>query len=728
MHAPQILDGLNEKQTEAVSAPLQNLLILAGAGSGKTRVLIHRLAWLFTQAHISPQQILAVTFTNKAAKEMRHRMQDYFHIDTRSMWVGTFHGLAHKFLRLHAAQAHLQPDFQVIDSDDQYRLVRRIIKRLGLDEKHWPARPAQHFINSQKDQGKRAAQVEADTLEHKTLVKVYAAYETHCQDNQLVDFCELLLRCYETLENDAALRYEYQQRFRYILVDEFQDTNSIQYQWLRLLITEHNHIMAVGDDDQSIYGWRGAQIENIHRFEHDLAPVAVIRLEQNYRSSQTILKAANALIAHNQTRLGKDLWTDIEAGQPIYLYQAFNELEEAKFIVSQIQQKLLDGHACRDMAILYRSNAQSRLLEEALIHANVPYRIYGGLKFFERAEIKTALAYCRLIQHKHDNDALERVINTPTRGIGERTLEHLRQYAREHGRTLWHALIDTINQKTLAARACTALSRFAELIAGLEEALQNQALHTQIQTVIEHTELIAHYRQEPGEKGQARVENLAELVTAAKQFSADPGEELPVLSAFLAHAALEAGETQADETADSVQLMTLHAAKGLEFPVVFICGLEEQLFPSPQSIQRPIKLEEERRLCYVGMTRAMQCLYLTYAEYRRVFGDNQLHLPSRFIREIPAEFCQEIRLKNEVRRPHLCRQPQRTQATNTLSNTRTHSSGTNWSVGQAVRHEKFGTGVVLNYESGGRQARVQVRFANGENKWLIAAYARLHAE
>ncbi len=721
MHQQQILNGLNEKQAQAVSAPLQNLLVLAGAGSGKTRVLIHRLAWLFTQQNIAPRQILAVTFTNKAAKEMRHRMQDYFHIDARAMWVGTFHGLAHKFLRLHADQARLSDNFQILDSDDQYRLIRRMIKLIGLDEKHWPAKQAQHFINSQKDQGKRPNQIETSSLHDQTLLKIYQQYEQYCQQNDLVDFCELLLRSYETLTQHADLLAQYQQRFRYILVDEFQDTNTIQYQWRQLLVTDDNHIMAVGDDDQSIYGWRGAQIENIHRFEYDFAPVQVVRLEQNYRSSQTILNAANAVIAYNQQRLGKDLWTDCDAGQPIFLYQAFNELEEAKFIVSQIQQKLLDGYSRREMSILYRSNAQSRLLEEALIHANIPYRIYGGLKFFERAEIKTALAYCRLISNKQDNDALERIINTPTRGIGERTLEHVRQYARQNSRTLWHAIIDTINQKSLASRACTALERFIELMTALEADIQSLPLHDQIQTVIQRTQLIEHYRQEPGEKGQARIDNLAELITAAKQFEHNPAEPMSVLSAFLAHAALEAGETQSDELADSVQLMTLHAAKGLEFPIVFMCGLEEQLFPSPQSIQSPQKLEEERRLCYVGMTRAMKLLYLTYAEYRRVFGDTQLHLPSRFIREVPAEYCQEIRLKTQIRRPNLY-QHSRTQPRQPINKPANQGD---WTVGQAVHHQKFGEGIVLNYESGGRQARIQVRFANGETKWLIAAYARL---
>ncbi len=724
-----ILKHLNEKQREAVTLPEQHALILAGAGSGKTRVLVHRLAFLMQQYHLAPNQILAVTFTNKAAHEMRERIENLFGISTLGMWVGTFHGLSHRLLRLHYQQANLPESFQILDSDDQYRLIRRVLKTLNLDEQYWPPKPIQHFINEQKDAIKRSHQIDGyQDLQLATWIKIYQTYEQLCQQNGLVDFAELLLRSFELLRDNLDVREHYQSRFRHLLIDEFQDTNHLQYAWVKLLAGKNNYVMAVGDDDQSIYGWRGAKIENLHRLQKDFAPIAIIRLEQNYRSTKTILKAANAVIDLNTDRLGKTLWTAGEDGTPIQLYAGFNELDEARFIVSRIQQHLTQGARRQDVAILYRSNAQSRVIEEALLQANIPYRVYGGQRFFERAEIKDAMAYLRLIGNPHDDGAFERIINVPVRGIGERSVDLIRDTARAHHCSLWQAAQTLIEQKALPPKATGSVSGFFYLFEQIKTATTESTLEYTVDQTLRLSQLADHYRKEPHEKAQTRLDNLAELVTAAKQFVPEEtiANSTPYLSAFLAHAALESGEGQAPEFQDSVQLMTLHSAKGLEFPIVFMSGMEEELFPPRLSVDDPKRLSEERRLCYVGITRAMQYLTLTYAEYRRLYGENKPHRPSRFIREIPKDCLTEVRLKSSVLQPNHTAAflPKRT---NTMANGTTHQ-GKTWFVGQPIRHPKFGEGVIVNYEGQNDHARLQIRFSNGDMKWLLPEFIQVNEE
>ena len=598
MDVSDILSPLNEAQRDAVAADSQNMLVLAGAGSGKTRVLVHRIAWLVRAEGFSPWSILAVTFTNKAAREMRGRIEEMLQVSSHGLWVGTFHGLAHRLLKAHWKEAGLPQNFQILDSDDQLRLVKRVCRELELDESRWPARQAQWYINAQKDEGLRAAHIEpphGDLFAH-TMLQVYRAYEQACERGGMVDFAELLLRAHELWLKSPEVLQHYQGRFRQILVDEFQDTNTIQYAWLRVLAGKHIPVVAVGDDDQSIYGWRGAKIENIQRFTEDFAGTRTVRLEQNYRSSQTILRAANGVIANNQGRLGKELWTAGESGEPITLYAGFNEQDEARFIVEQIEQWTGNGNARASVAILYRSNAQSRVLEEALIRAQMPYRIYGGQRFYERMEIRNALAYLRLLLSRGDDAAVERVINTPPRGIGGKTLDVVRDCARGREISLWQAIAAVIAEKLLPARALGALEGFVALINELDSGTDELLLEEVVEHVIQGSTLIEFYQKEKGEKGQARVENLEELVSAAKQFVAED-DDLSPLQQFLDNAALDAGDAQADEHEDSVQLMTLHSAKGLEFPLVFLAGMEENLFPHRMSIEEPGRLEEERRLC-----------------------------------------------------------------------------------------------------------------------------------
>ena len=713
MDVSDILSPLNDAQRDAVAADNQNMLVLAGAGSGKTRVLVHRIAWLVRAESFSPWSILAVTFTNKAAREMRGRIEEMLQISSHGMWVGTFHGLAHRLLKAHWKEAGLPQNFQILDSDDQLRLVKRVCRELELDESRWPPRQAQWYINAQKDEGLRAAHIEpppGDLFVH-TMLQVYRAYEQACERGGMVDFAELLLRAHELwLQNPEVLQH-YQGRFRQILVDEFQDTNTIQYAWLRVLAGKHIPVVAVGDDDQSIYGWRGAKIENIQRFTQDFSATRTVRLEQNYRSSQTILRAANGVIAFNQGRLGKELWTAGESGEPITLYAGFNEQDEARYIVEQIERWIGAGNNRASTAILYRSNAQSRVLEEALIRAGMPYRIYGGQRFYERMEIRTALAYLRLLLSRGDDAAVERVINTPPRGIGDKTLDVLRDCARSRQISLWQAINAAITEKLLPARALSALEGFATLINELDTGTDEMSLEDVVEQVIQGSSLIEFYRKEKGEKGQARVENLEELVSAAKQFVAEDGDLSP-LQQFLDGAALDAGDAQADEHEDSVQLMTLHSAKGLEFPLVFLAGMEENLFPHRMSIEEPGRLEEERRLCYVGITRAMQKLVITYAESRRLHGSDTLNTPSRFIREIPAELLQEVRLRASIAVP-------------VSSMLQARVPGTELNLGQQVYHQIFGEGVVLNFEGRGASARVQVNFDTDGSKWLVLQYANL---
>ncbi|QIB65581.1 DNA helicase II [Kineobactrum salinum] len=713
MDVSDILSPLNDAQREAVADDSPNLLVLAGAGSGKTRVLVHRIAWLIRAQDVSPWAILAVTFTNKAAREMRSRIEEMLHIPSHGMWVGTFHGLAHRLLKAHWQEAKLPQNFQILDSDDQLRLVKRVCRELELDEARWPPRQAQWYINGQKDEGLRAAHIELPQgdLFGLTMLQVYKAYEVACERSGLVDFAELLLRAHELWLHSPTLLKHYQARFRQILVDEFQDTNTIQYAWLRLLAGDSIPVVAVGDDDQSIYGWRGAKIENIQRFGEEFRHTRTVRLEQNYRSTQTILQAANGVIAHNHGRLGKELWTAGESGEPISLYAGFNEQDEARFIVEQAEGWITEGNLRASVAILYRSNAQSRVLEEALIRGGIPYRIYGGQRFYERLEIRNALAYMRLLTNRGDDAAVERVVNTPPRGIGSKTLDTLRQLARERELPLWQAIAAAREEKLLPARALTALEGFTVLIDELDSGTDELSLEELTEHVITGSGLIDFHKKEKGEKGQARVENLEELVSAAKQFSPE-GEELSPLQQFLDSAALDAGDAQADSHEDSVQLMTLHSAKGLEFPLVFLAGMEENLFPHRMSLEEPGRLEEERRLCYVGITRAMQRLVISYAESRRIHGSESYNTPSRFIREIPAELLREVRLHTAISRP-----------VSSLSQASVPETGLN--LGQRVYHQVFGEGVVLNFEGRGNHARVEVNFDFEGSKWLVVQYAKL---
>ena len=709
-----ILDELNDAQREAVCAPANPLLILAGAGSGKTRVLVHRIAWLIQAENHSPYAILAVTFTNKAAKEMRARVEHILQMDTTPMWIGTFHGIAHRLLRAHHQEAGLPNNFQILDSDDQLRLVKRVMRDNQIDEKQWAPRQAQWFINAQKDEGLRAKDVVThNDIFAKVMLKIYTAYEALCAQSGLVDFAELLLRATELWQNNPGLLRHYQDRFAHVLIDEFQDTNQIQYQWIKALCQDHGRITIVGDDDQSIYGWRGAKVENIHDFESDFDHMTIIRMEQNYRSTANILNAANAVIRHNQDRLGKELWTEDNDGEPLQVYAAFNEQEEARFIAARIKQYCEGDTAWGDVAVLYRSNAQSRVLEESLISLKIPYRIYGGLRFFERAEIKDALAYLRLIASPEDDTAIERVINVPTRGIGMKTVDMVRQYARDYRVSLWQAILAICNESNASARVKSSLKGFVDLIVAMNADCVDLALHQQVKEVIETAQLIPHYKKGGGEKAQSRIENLEELINASRDFEdLEIEENMTPLTAFLSHAALESGDEQASEFDSAVQLMTLHSAKGLEYPLVFIAGMEEGLFPHHLSTEDPVKLEEERRLCYVGITRAMEKLYLCWAEKRRIFGTDHYHTPSRFLEEIPSELISEIRLNAQVSRPY--------SHISTAQN-----NHTDFSVGQRLMHPKFGEGTVIHFEGQGPQARVQINFESVGSKWLVLAYARL---
>lgn len=721
MDISELLDGLNDKQREAVAAPLGNYLVLAGAGSGKTRVLTHRIAWLIAVENISEGSIMAVTFTNKAAAEMRHRIQDTLSKHAQpnlfGMWIGTFHSIAHRLLRAHHLDVNLPQDFQILDSEDQLRLVKRLMKLHNYDDKAFPPKQACWYINNKKDEGLRPQDIDdLGDRQEKEWIKIYQIYQDTCDRAGLVDFAELLIRAYELFAKKPVILQRYQQRFQHILVDEFQDTNKIQYAWIKILAGNTGKVMIVGDDDQSIYGWRGAQVENIQKFLKDFN-AETIRLEQNYRSTGNILKSANQLISNNSDRLGKNLWTDGEMGEPVGIYAAFNELDEAKFVASQIQNWVDDGGELDDCAVLYRSNSQSRVIEEALIRCQIPYRIYGGMRFFERQEIKDALAYLRLINNRQDDAAFERVINTPTRGIGDRTLDVLRNLTRERQITLWQAVQVATQENMLTGRASTALLRFQELINSLQVDTAEMPLFAQTDFVIKHSGLYDMYKQEKGEKGEVRIENLEELVTATREFiKPDDAEDMTDLTAFLTHASLEAGEEQASPHQSCVEMMTLHSAKGLEFPRVFMVGVEEGVFPSFRSFEEPGRLEEERRLAYVGITRAKQKLTICYAESRRVYTKEERHLSSRFITELPSECIQEIRLRGTV-----------TRALNQAKVGSLSSSlpENEWKMGQKVKHEKFGFGTVINVEGSDNNTRLQIAFQAQGIKWLIAHLAKL---
>jgi DNA helicase-2/ATP-dependent DNA helicase PcrA len=720
MDVTPIIAPLNSAQRAAVTTTCPSLLVLAGAGSGKTRVLVHRIAWLVTAEGVPPQSILAVTFTNKAANEMRVRIEELLDIPARQLWVGTFHGLAHRFLRRHAREARLPDSFQILDSDDQHRLIKRLLKNLQIDDTRWPPRQIQWFINHQKEEGRRAAHIAAshDPFERQML-EIYSAYEDLCQRSGLVDFSELLLRTHEMLRDTPDLLDHYQKRFQHVLVDEFQDTNRIQYAWLRLLTQNRENLFAVGDDDQSIYSWRGAKVENLQKFQTDYPRHDLIRLEQNYRSTGHILAAANGLITKNQSRLGKSLWTEGSPGDLIDIYAAFNEQDEAFFVTEQLEQWSREGHARRDAAILYRSNAQSRQFEEKLIAKRIPYRVYGGLRFFERAEIKDALAYLRLIANRHDDASFERIINTPTRGIGAKTLDIIRSIARNERYSLWQAMERLSADSTQPTRARIPLASFSKLINDLATTAAGLMLWEQAQLAVVDSGLRQHYQKEKGDQAEQRLENLDELINAARQFEYEPNldPDLPQLDQFLTHAALEAGDNQADASDDCVQLMTLHAAKGLEFQLVFVVGLEEGLFPSLQSLEDHERLEEERRLCYVGITRARQKLFLTYAENRRIYGKDTYPRPSRFLREIPTEHVHEVRVKVKPSQSSVSANP--TKMSSEIG------PKSDYRLGQRVQHARFGEGVILQSEGEGTQARVQVNFSEAGVKWLMLAYANL---
>jgi DNA helicase-2/ATP-dependent DNA helicase PcrA len=721
MDLSPILNPLNDEQRAAVTAPLGPVLVLAGAGSGKTRVLTHRIAWVIQAEGASPHNILAVTFTNKAAAEMRGRVERLLGIPAGALWIGTFHGLAHRLLRIHWREANLVQSFQIIDSEDQQRLIKKLIRAAELDETRWIPREVQWFINSNKDEGRRPKHLkDGNDPTRVQLIRLYAAYEEACARAGAVDFAELLLRAYELWRDNPPLLEHYRRRFRHVLVDEFQDTNGIQYEWLRLLAPGTpdaqgyaSYPFVVGDDDQSVYRFRGARVENLQEFRRDYANAQLFRLEQNYRSTATILEAANGLIAHNNSRLGKNLWTNGEKGEPIRLYTAFNERDEAEFVTHRIRERVAQGGLRREIAILYRSNAQSRVFEEAFLSARIPYRVYGGLRFFERAEIKDALAYLRLIANRKDDASFERVVNLPTRGVGAKSLDTVRDYARAHGTSLWEAAAATIAAGTLGTKAAIAVQGFMGLVERIAADSGSLALHEQVDQVLKGSGLIEHYRREKAERGEARVENLDELVSAARGFAPED-TDLPPLESFLAHAALESGEGQADEWEDCVQMMTLHTAKGLEFPVVFLCGMEEGLFPHQRSLNDLDGLEEERRLCYVGMTRAMRQLYLTCAEQRRLHGVDSYGQASRFIREIPEELIEEVRPRVQVSRP---------VAVGRFRPQEPAVGGVR--LGARVRHGKFGEGVILSVEGNGAQARVQVSFERQGTKWLMVQYANL---
>ncbi len=728
MDVSHLLDGLNEAQREAVSAPPGHYLILAGAGSGKTRVLTHRIAWLNEVFRVPVHGIFAVTFTNKAAGEMRHRADALLRHGSRGLWIGTFHGLAHRLLRLHWQDAKLPEGFQILDSDDQLRLVKRVVKQLELDEARFPPRQIAWWINAQKDEGRRPQHIQAGSNRHEgdewsdVMLKSYALYQERCDRAGLVDFAEILLRAHELLRDTPALLAHYRQRFGQLLVDEFQDTNSIQYGFVRLLAGDTGQVFVVGDDDQAIYGWRGAKVENVQRFLHDFPGATTIRLEQNYRSSANILDAANAVIAHNPARLGKQLWTDSGEGEPVDLYAAYNEVDEARFVVERIAQWVQGGGSYGDCAVLYRSNAQSRAFEETLLAGQVPYRVYGGVRFFERAEVKDTLAYLRLVANRDDDAAFERAVNTPARGIGERTLDEVRRRARADGVPLWEASRRVCRENALAARARNALAGFQALVEALAGEVAERPLKDKIDHVLARSGLREHYANESKGALESRVENLDELVSVASRFVRGDEEEsqgLTELVAFLAYAALEAGEGQTQAGEDGVQLMTLHSAKGLEFPLVFLAGMEEGLFPNARSVEESGRLEEERRLAYVGITRARQKLVLSYAESRRLHGQDMYGIPSRFLREIPSTLLHEVRPKVQVSRPMYASAPRRDLGHASLDET------PGIRLGQNVVHAKFGSGVVTDIEGAGAHARVQVNFDGAGSKWLVLAYANL---
>jgi len=730
-----LLAGLNPKQLEAVTLPHQSALILAGAGSGKTRVLTARIAWLIQTGQVSPTGLLAVTFTNKAAKEMLTRITASLPINTRGMWVGTFHGLCNRLLRAHHREAMLPASFQILDTADQLSAIKRLIKLMNVDDEKFPPKQVQSYINNCKDEGLRAHSVDAYDGHSQKLREIFEAYDKQCQRDGVADFAELLLRCYELLERDAHIRQHYQERFKYILVDEFQDTNRLQYQWLKLLAGHNNHespncMFAVGDDDQSIYGFRGARVGNMRDFENDFDIQHIVKLEENYRSHSNILDAANAIISNNKNRLGKNLWTSAGAGEPVRVYEAYNDNDEAGFIVDEIKMLHAEGTSLGDIALLYRSNAQSRVLEHALFSANLPYRVYGGLRFFERSEIKHALAYMRMIANANDDTALLRIINFPARGIGVRSLEQLQESARAEDCSLWQAAVNKVGNGKLGGKG---IEGFVALIRHMVDDAYGITLPELAELATTLSGLKAHYQND--KEGEDRIANLEELVTAAVSFTnrdfgnhnnVDGETEQDLLTQFLSHASLEAGEHQADVGREALQLMTVHASKGLEFKAVFISGLEEGLCPHEQSLYENNGIEEERRLMYVAVTRARQRLYLSHAQSRMLHGQVRYGIPSRFLDEIPVELLKHLNTK-PTSKSGVSREYNELPAMMSTQQSLNQKNAMPWKIGQQVSHVKFGAGVVVSYEGNANDMRIQVNFGREGLKWLALEFAKLNA-
>jgi DNA helicase-2/ATP-dependent DNA helicase PcrA len=757
---------LNTEQFRAVTAALGPLLVLAGAGSGKTKVLVSRIAYIIQQHQASPYRILAVTFTNKAANEMKDRLQELLgEIRLGSLWMGTFHGLSYRLLRAHSEAAGLSPHFQVLDSDDQLRLIRRSCKLLNITDEQTEAKQFQSFINRKKDDGIRVSSLTlspSSNIFEKTAIAVYQKYEQLCKENHRIDFADILLLSYELLQKNPVLLQSYQEKFQHVLVDEFQDTNTIQYAWLKLLAGKAQSVMMVGDDDQSIYGWRGAKIENMQRFPKDFPNTEMVRLEQNYRSTKTILAAANTVIANNAQRLGKALWTDGIQGERIQQYEAFNEEDEALYVIRKTREWIAQGHDPKTIAILFRSNAQSRVLEEAFLRSGIAYAIYGGLRFFERAEIKDALCYARLVLNPHDNAAFERVINVPNRGIGHKSFEKIRHVAENLGSSYWQAAKQLYTHGGLLGKASVGLAQFVELIEEAQQADTHQPLSGLLQTLITQSGLLSFYAEQKSEQAQNRVENLQELINACHDFSLNHplltesvhnGEQinlsvLDLLRDFMAYASLEGNEARKNPS-NAVQLMTLHAAKGLEFPLVFICGMEEGLFPSHFSRGTPSGIEEERRLCYVGITRAMQILHMTFAKRRRLFGKEEERRPSGFLTEIPPTLIEKQTYPVYTKRAtygdstyHKSNPPKKENAPanqwiihwNKTTQMRTTTEKPikiapvkpeHALMGKRMKHPKFGPGLVLDQEGSGDNARIHIHFDHYGNKWLSLSYAKL---
>ena len=721
MDVSHILENLNDDQRNAVTSEKQHLLVLAGAGSGKTRVLVHKVAWEVEALGKNPSSIMAVTFTNKAANEMRSRIETLLQAQIFDSWIGTFHGLSHKLLKRFHKEADLSSGFTILDSDDQLRIIKRISKEFNLDEATWPARQSQWQINSWKDEGIRSSKVNEDgDFYTETVNKIYKEYEKTCNRDDLVDFGELILKSYEVIKKSPSVKTFFESRFESVLIDEFQDTNTIQYKWLQEIASAKTKITAVGDDDQSIYGWRGAKVEHVNSFMEDYNNTDVIRLEQNYRSTSVILNAANSLIDNNKDRLGKNLWTEKVEGENIILYQAYNEQDEARYVADVLKDWMLKGGAYEETAILYRSNAQSRAIEEALLRISIPYRIYGGLRFYERLEIKNAIAYLKVIFNNNDNPSFERSVSNPTRGVGEKTLNKIRQTSKKYNISYIKASAKLIDEGNISGRGGAGLKDYLEFVAGCKNFIEENTLSELMELIIKETGLYAYHGKEAGEKGKTRTENLEELITATKNFEQSIKEEITnsqIAEKYLDIISLDSGDRQASEHDDAAQLMTMHSAKGLEFKLVILTGLEESLFPHGRSMESSSQLEEERRLCYVAITRAMEKLYITHAESRRLHGTDTFNPPSRFLKEIPKDLIDEIRPRAQTNIPYNRKDFSETKIEFEMD--------IGISLGQKVRHKKFGEGIVLNYEGSGESARVQVNFEDSGTKWLVMSYANL---